>query len=589
VQLKVNKVAVAFLSLVFLSPLPHSYASWDPYENLRIALGNWTPTPIFKIESSNQIEGAYKYIKGDSSKIFTELEKKKAELLFLSTQIQQLTECKVTTCYKIVEDTNGLNTSTPFTNTEIDESLSKLIYEQKMLDKFIDYAEVKLLSELPKIKLALDVEILGGKSELKDFRNSIITMINSSEIKPLGKAQDYVEIKLSEAYPDNQFQNSFEFSGTINQIKAKLDEAKSKVSETFENLTGIRAVFSEFGTNISWDISNATSWVGITEETPKGQVDAYVALKELSVINYYAEKKIIDGALFKPIDQRTELENKVIQANTINLRNSLETMLKQRELTRMLGAQQLRELAPDLLAKRDDTLKSIESLTSDSQIPSEIKDKDILKLSEQVKNIDDALANFQRMAEGKTTSSDGGLTWYDGTTNEINERLNELRTLDPEKSNSEINSIVDRVNKSVSIELAENKLSRLQYELSQNTQAANDWQKSAVTEAQKNIVRTKEYWESRKSEVNEAINKITSEYISLGIDSKQARFDAESKYSGVLPQIQAQEKNQLDSATSWLESVSGDGLSEVAISKFGLDKTQDKINSVEQEIKSLSE
>jgi hypothetical protein len=314
-----------------------------------------------------------------------------------------------------------------------------------------------------------------------------------------------------------------------------------------------------------------------------------VALKELSVINYYAEKKIIDGALFKPIDQRTELENKVIQANTINLRNSLETMLKQRELTRMLGAQQLRELAPDLLAKRDDTLKSIESLTSDSQIPSEIKDKDILKLSEQVKNIDDALANFQRMAEGKTTSSDGGLTWYDGTTNEINERLNELRTLDPEKSNSEINSIVDRVNKSVSIELAENKLSRLQYELSQNTQAANDWQKSAVTEAQKNIVRTKEYWESRKSEVNEAINKITSEYISLGIDSKQARFDAESKYSGVLPQIQAQEKNQLDSATSWLESVSGDGLSEVAISKFGLDKTQDKINSVEQEIKSLSE
>jgi hypothetical protein len=601
-KIKMNKVAIAVLFVLFLSPLPHSNASWDPYENLRIALGNWTPTPIFKIESSNQTDGAYIYIKGNSTQIFTELEKKKAELLFLSTQIQQLNECKITICYKIVENTDGLTTSSPLTNAEIDESLNKLIYEQKILDKFIDYAELKLINKLPQIKLALEVEIIGGKTELKDFRDNIITMINSGEIKPLGKAQDFIEIKLSDAYPNTQFQNSFEFSGTINQIKEKLDEAKLKVSETLENLTGIRAVFSEFGGKISWDISNATSWVGITEETPKAQVDAYVALKELSVFNYYAEKKIIEGALFKPTDQRTELENKIIQANTSNIKNALEIILKQKELGKMISAQQLEKFAPSLLANRDEAVKIIESLKNDSQMPGEIRDKKILEYDEILKSIDDRLSTLRHQAEGKNHSKDGGITWYDGDTEIINEYLDQLRILSPESSDSEIKSIVDQVNQAVGSDFAKyeytNRLSELELGLSnarnyleENTRAAKEWQVEAIAQAQKNISEIKDYWESLKNNAIDAIARIANDYEAQGLSKEEAIKLAEIKYTGVLPNLETQEKQALDGATKWYESIASsvvqESLSEIAIQKFGLDQVQEKIEFIQDEIDTL--
>lgn len=68
-------LSLGLLVVFFLQPV-NVNASWDPYENLRIALGNWTPTPIFKIENSSEFDENYKFIKGNATEIFFELEEK---------------------------------------------------------------------------------------------------------------------------------------------------------------------------------------------------------------------------------------------------------------------------------------------------------------------------------------------------------------------------------------------------------------------------------------------------------------------------------------------------------------------------------
>jgi len=577
-KVKMNKVASGVLFVLFLSPLPHSNASWDPYENLRIALGNWTPTPIFKIESSNQTDGAYNYIKGNSTQIFTELEKKKAELLFLSTQIQQLNECKITICYKIVENTDGLTTSSPLTNAEIDESLNKLIYEQKILDKFIDYAELKLINKLPQIKLALEVEIIGGKTELKDFRDNIITMINSGEIKPLGKAQDFIEIKLSEAYPNNQFQNSFEFSGTINQIKEKLDEAKLKVSETLENLTGISAVFSEFGGKISWDISNATSWVGITEETPKAQVDAYVALKELSVFNYYAEKKIIENAILKPFETRSEIEKNIIQAHIIGIQDEIRRAMKERNYS-ILNAKFILN-STTLYSEKNELLKFIDLYSENGMGDFEEK---ITNARQRIAQIDAFVEQMKNTAEGKTLSLDGGVTWIDGYAESFNQSITELQKLTPESAQSILETIqldsAENTESEFKIILSqkyENEILKLNQELQKARKDAEEWVQTTIKN--QNIDVNKQY-DAQISLWNDEITKIKNQYISQGSTEEQAQKWAESKFDGIFEKIELDRQ----AAIQYQEQLEID-----ANSKFGVETIAEQISNLEEKLESLT-
>ena len=50
----------------------------------------------------------------------------------------------------------------------------------------------------------------------------------------------------------------------------------------------------------------------------------------------------------------------------------------------------------------------------------------------------------------------------------------------------------------------------------------------------------------------------------------------------------AQEKAALEGALQWYESVNQESLSDIAISKFGLDQVQDKIEFIEKELNSLT-
>lgn len=583
-------LSLGLLAGLFLQPV-NVNASWDPYENLRIALGNWTPTPIFKIENSSEFDENYKFIKGNATEIFFELEQKKAELLMLVSQIQQIKDCKLQTCYTITEDENGEILQKQISIQEIDKSLEKLTTEFNSLDKFIDYAENKLINELPKIKLSLDVEISGGKTELQELRDNIKNMISRGEVVPIGKATEYIEIKTSETWGIN----SFQFSGTVMEVTNRLSEAKLEVSKRYEQLTGIKAVFSEYGNNISWDTSNASRPNGISEGSTPEEYQSYVALKELSVVNYIANQKIIEGALFKSIDQRTDLEKKIMQARITETKEILEVLIKQRELGILMAKAEFEKSQPVLVERKAELAQVLERLRID---PATSNEK-IAEYENLIRDTDYQIISLQNRIEAKNTSSDGGATWYDGASESINNYLEELQKLTPESATVEVKTLIDQVSKSIDIDYSQyshiNRLNELntglfnaQEYFRKATEQAKEWQASAVNAAKENIQSIQNYWATQKNAIQENITSITNQYIAQGTDPVLARQWAESKFDGALPQLIAQEKVALEGASQWYESVNQESLSDIAISKFGLDQVQDKIEFIEKEINSLT-
>lgn len=583
-------LSLGLLSGLFLQPV-NVNASWDPYENLRIALGNWAPTPIFKIENSSEFDENYKFIKGNATEIFFELEQKKAELLMLVNQIQQIKDCKLQTCYTITEDENGEILQKQISIQEIDKSLEKLTTEFNSLDKFIDYAENKLINELPKIKLALDVEILGGKTELRELRDNIKNMIRGGEVVPIGKANEYIEIKPSETWGIE----SFQFSGTVLEVTNRLSEAKAEVSKRYEQLTGIKAVFSEYGNNISWDTSNASRPNGISENSTPEEYQSYVALKELSVVNYVANQKIIEGALFKPIDQRTDLEKNVLQARITETKEILGVLIKQRELEILIAKAEFEKSQPVLVERKTELVEELERLRTD---PATSSGK-IAEYENLIKNTEYQIISLQNRIEAKNTSSDGGVTWYDGSSESINNYLEELQKLTPESATVEVKTLIDQVSKSIDKDYSQyshiNRLNELntglfnaQEYFRTATEQAKEWQASAANAAKENIQSVQNYWAAQKDALQENITSITNQYIAQGADPVLARQWAESKFDGALPQLIAQEKAALEGASQWYESVNQESLSDIAISKFALDQVQDKIDFIEKEINSLT-
>ena len=586
------------LGLLFgfgLSPVS-AYASWDPYENLRIALGNWTPTTIFKIESSDVSGENYKFIKGDSTQIFLELEKKKAELLFFKKQIKQLEDCRVQSCLKIVENTEGTTTNIALSVEEIGKALEKLNTEFTTLDRFITYAEKKLVEELPKIKLALEVEILGGKTELKDLKDNIKNMINSGEVVPIGKASEYFEIKTPDTW--NEGNPSFQFAGTAIEVKDKLQEAQLEVSNKFEELTGIKAIFSENGNSFYFDVSrvsnnkvvtndHGTYWIGIQPDTPQAEIDAYAAIKGVMFANFLANEKIIDAALFKPVDQRTDLEKNVIKASLEEAQKNLEIQIKQRESTIRNAQIGLTLYSPTLLQEKNDLISGLESAELD------VVSKQ--KLETRIQYIDEYLADLSDYAQGRTNSdcSSGVCSAkFDGGALEIARLAQRISELAPESAQTIIKTVsiqsIEQANYEVESRFLESKLAEANLALNYRIKEAEEWQNSAVSAAQESIQQIVNDYNARKDAVQKMIISVTNEYIASGTDPALAQQMAESKFDGILPQLQGQEKVALEGASQWYESLNQGSLSDIAISKFGLDQVQDKIESIEKEIKSLT-
>lgn len=572
-------------------------ATWDPYENLRIALGNWTPTPIFKIERTDETSSGYKFIKGSSTEIFEELEKKKAELFILADKIKQLKECQVQTCYKVVQDSNGTVSTEQISNIEINKSLDVLDIEFKSLDKFINYAENKLITELPKIKLALDVEILGGKTELRDLRDNVKNMITNGEITPIGRAIDMIEIESKDVFGGQTFQ----ISGTLSEVANKLKEAKNQVSKTYENLTGIKAIFSEFGGGLTWDFSQATRPSGISEDSTPEEVDAYVALKELSNVNYVATNKIIEGALFKPVEQRTEFEKNVVQERLAEVKNHLYETIIQRESHILIAKEMYAKYHPGLVEEKNNYVEALQKLKNDPLATNE----KIAAYEGLIKQKEERIASLQRQVEGKTygkpidpsnpnNSDETPMIWYDGNAQIIKERIDELQKLSPETAIDIINIINSAA--AVGVEAAVTKhiyntnsqdLQNAKNILIDLKENALNWQTLEVNAAKERIQSQQNYWNAQKDAVKENITMITNQYIEQGTDPVLAREWAESKFTGVVQNLEAQERTAIEGHTKWLDSLNSvdpEGISAIYKEKFGIDKIVEQVQTLEKTV-----
>lgn len=556
----------------------NAFASWDPYENLRIALGNWTPTPIFKIESANDAGDSYQYIKGNSTEIFIELERKKAELLMLVIQIQQLEECKVQTCLKIGEEVNGMTINTEFSLDEINSSLEKLNMKYTVLDKFILYAENKLVSELPNIKLALDVEVLGGKTELRDFRDNIKNMITRGEVTPIGKASEYIEIKTTTPWSIHNFQ----FSGTVAEVTNRLNEAKTEVSKNYENLTGIKAIFSTFGNKIMWDVSSATTPNGNAYST-QSEMIAYSALKELSVANGYAKAKIIESALFKPVDQRSELEKNVIKANFDEVKENLEIFIKQREGNIKSAQLILAREMPKLLQEKNNLIVALDSTKLD------LVSKQYMET--RVQYIDEYLGSMSDSAQGRNTSDcSSGVCGarFDGEAPVIARLSQQLRELSPESAEKIIETVSDQSIKQANYEAEsrffENELAQAKLTLNDSTKNANDWVRNQVDNIDKVLTGLGSYFDQQIINSRDQIVQIINEYISKGQTVEEAKSSVESKFAGVIEKLEADKQMALDNAMS---SFSEENLINTAKDKFGIETLVEQIGILEQNLDSI--
>jgi hypothetical protein len=320
-----------------------------------------------------------------------------------------------------------------------------------------------------------------------------------------------------------------------------------------------------------------------------------VALKELSIVNYVANQKIIEGALFKSIDQRTNLEKKVMQARITETKEILKDLIKQRELGILMAKAEFEKSQPVLVEKKTELVEVLERLRTD---PATSNEK-IAEYENLIKNTEYQIISLQNRIEAKNTSSDGGATWYDGASESINNYLEELQKLTPESATVEVKTLIDQVSKSIDKEYSQyshiNRLNELntglfnaQEYFRTATEQAKEWQASAVNSAKENIQSIQNYWAAQKDATQENITSITNQYIAQGTDPVLARQWAESKFGGALPQLIAQEKAALEGALQWYESVNQESLSDIAISKFGLDQVQDKIEFIEKELNSLT-
>jgi hypothetical protein len=284
-----------------------------------------------------------------------------------------------------------------------------------------------------------------------------------------------------------------------------------------------------------------------------------------------------------------------MQARITETQEILKVLIKQRELGILMAKAEFEKSQPVLVEKKTELVEVLERLRTD---PATSNEK-IAEYENLIKNTEYQIISLQNRIEAKNTSSDGGATWYDGASESINNYLEELQKLTPESATVEVKTLIDQVSKSIDKEYSQyshiNRLNELntglfnaQEYFRTATEQAKEWQASAVNSAKENIQSIQNYWAAQKDATQENITSITNQYIAQGTDPVLARQWAESKFDGALPQLIAQEKAALEGALQWYESVNQESLSDIAISKFGLDQVQDKIEFIEKELNSLT-
>lgn len=425
---KVFYIAILFLGIQnsAFANIDRLYDWWDQYRTVQI--------------SRTETDGSLSFISGKPTEIYQELDEKKAELLLFINRINELEDCKLNQCFKVVVIDN-VESQIPISQIEIQESIDLLSKEAKTLSSFIAYAEDKIMNVLENLVVRIDSDIDGRSFMLEDLRSNIVELVNENKIIPINKSQDVIKIKLPENWEGKR---EFEFSGTVTEVVNSLRNVENRVSEQYEEVTGIKVLFNDLG-GVIWDLSSARTDPGIGENTSKEEYDAYVALKELTIAKGNAANQVIEKALLKPISERSDYEKSLISQKVQSNLDLLKVFNKQ-FLSNTLSLGFLYEYQSPKLASEKEALdiKRNEILNCNCFSEKE-KQENLNNIQQRLNYIDEYLKNISPEAISEQNQR-----------NEIpaiDNLIDEIRTLNPETAEQDIDRALEESERSALVEV----------------------------------------------------------------------------------------------------------------------------------------
>lgn len=424
---------VFYIAILFLGIQNSAYANidrlydwWDQYRTVQI--------------SRTESDGSLSFISSKPEEIYQKLDEKKAELLLFINRINELEDCKLNQCFKVVVIDN-VESQIPISQIEIQESIDLLSKKAKTLSSFIAYAEDKIVKVLENLVVRIDSDIDGRQFMLEDLRSNIVELVNENKIIPINKSQDVIKIKLPESWEGKR---EFEFSGTVTEVVYSLRNVENRVSEQYEEVTGIKVLFNDLG-GVIWDLSSARTDPGIGENTSKEEYDAYVALKELTIAKGNAANQVIEKALLKPISERSDYEKSLISQKVQSNLDLLKVFNKQ-FLSNTLSLGFLYEYESPKLASEKEALdiKRNEILNCNCFSEKE-KQENLNNIQQRLNYIDEYLNNINPEAISEQTRRDEITT--------IDRLIDEIRTLNPEISEQDIDRALEESKQSALVEV----------------------------------------------------------------------------------------------------------------------------------------
>jgi len=424
---------VFYIAILFLGIQNSAYANidrlydwWDQYRTIQI--------------SRTESDGSLSYISSKPEEIYQELDEKKAELLLFINRISELEDCKLNQCFKLVVVDN-VESQIPISQIEIQESIDSLSLKAKTLGSFISYVEDKIVKVLENLVVRIDANIDGRQFMLEDLRSNIVELVNENKITPINTSQDVIKIILPESWEGKR---EFAFSGTVTEVLNSLKNVENQVSEQYEKVTGIKVLFNDIG-GVNWDLSSARTDPGIGENTSKEEYDAYVALKELTIAKGNAANQVIEKALLKPISERSDYEKSLItqkvQSNLDLLKVFNKQLLSNTLSLGFLYEYESNKLAPEkesLISKRNEIMNCNCFSEEDKQVNLDL-------LQERLNYIESYLNNISPEAISEQNQR-----------NEIpaiDNLIDEIRTLNPETSEQDIDRALEESEQSALVEV----------------------------------------------------------------------------------------------------------------------------------------
>jgi len=425
---KVFYIAMLFLGIQnsAFANIDRLYDWWDQYRTVQI--------------SRTESDGSLSFISGKPTEIYQELDEKKAELLLFINRINELEDCKLNLCFKVVV-IDDIESQIPISQIEIQESIDLLSVKAKTLSSFISYAEGKIVKVLETLVVRIDADIDGRSFMLEDLRSNIVELVNENKITPINKSQDVIKIKLPESWEGKR---EFEFSGTVTEVLNSLKNVQDIVSNKYQEITGIKVLFNDIG-GVKWDSNSSTYQTGITSGTSKEEFDAYVAVKELSIAKAEAAKQIIEKALLKPISERSDYEKSLISQKVQSNLDLLKVFNKQ-FLSNTLSLGFLYEYESPKLASEKEALdiKRNEILNCNCFSEKE-KQENLNYIQQRLNYIDEYLNKISPEAISEQNQR-----------NEIpaiDNLIDEIRTLNPETAEQDINRALEESEQSALVEV----------------------------------------------------------------------------------------------------------------------------------------